>query len=257
MPTDAAGTAPVVLFLFAHQDDEFGVFHVLEECRHQGKRVLCAYLTRGVDGVAARRNAESRQVLASLGVREDDIFFAGDELGIDDACLHAHLDAAGAWIARWIGASGQIERIHVTAWEGGHHDHDALHALTVRVAERLGMLSRVRQFALYNRFRRPGPLFRVLSPLAANGPVEARPIPLARRLAYLGLCLRYPSQATTWIGLFPFVLMHYALHGTQALQGVSLERLRTAPHPGTLYYERRGFYTWDALKRKLDGWTPA
>ncbi|MDB5745693.1 MAG: N-acetylglucosaminylphosphatidylinositol deacetylase [Massilia sp.] len=257
MPIEAAPAGQVSLFLFAHQDDEFGVFHVIEQCRRQGKRAVCAYLTRGADGVAARRNAESRKVLASLGVDERDIVFAGDELGIDDACLHASLDAAGAWIARWIGAFDAVERIHVTAWEGGHHDHDALHALTVRVADRLGLLPRVRQFALYHRHRRPGPLFRVLSPLAANGPVESQPIPFARRLVYLRLCLRYPSQAVTWVGLFPFVFAHYALRGTQDLQAVSLERLRAAPHPGTLYYERRGFYSWDKLRRKLDGWRPA
>lgn len=256
MPIEAAVAVPVSLFLFAHQDDEFGVFHLIEQCRRQGRRAVCAYLTRGANGLGERRNAESRRVLASLGVQERDIFFAGDELGIDDACLHVSLDAAGAWIGRWIGSCGEVERIYVTAWEGGHHDHDALHALTVRVAERLGMLQRVRQFALYNRYRRPGPLFRVLSPLAANGPVEALRIPLARRLAYLGLCLRYPSQAMTWIGLFPFVLAHYALHGTQTLQEASLERLRMAPHPGVLYYERRGFYTWDKLRRKLDDWRP-
>ncbi|HAK90971.1 MAG TPA: PIG-L family deacetylase, partial [Massilia timonae] len=38
---------PVALFLFAHQDDEFGVFERIATLRRQGVRVACAYLTDG------------------------------------------------------------------------------------------------------------------------------------------------------------------------------------------------------------------
>jgi LmbE family N-acetylglucosaminyl deacetylase len=251
---DKVGTAPVSLFLFAHQDDEFGVFHVIDECRRQGRRVACAYLTRGVHGLAARRNSESLRVLRKLGVDSKDVAFAGDLLAIDDAHLYRCVDTAEAWISEWIGSFGDIERIHVTAWEGGHHDHDVLHAMTVHVAKRLGLLPRVRQFALYNHKGCPGPLFRVLSPLEANGPVERQPIKWTRRVAYLCLCLQYPSQAKTWIGLLPFVLLHYLLDGRQALQAVSLERLQHRPHPDTLYYEQRGFFTWEGMTATLLRW---
>ena len=254
MPIEAGAVAPAALFLFAHQDDEFGVFHLIEECRRRGQRVACAYLTRGANGVGPRRNEESRRVLASLGVAADDIRFAGDELGIDDAALPESLEAAGAWIGRWFASFGSVGNIFVTAWEGGHHDHDALHALTVECARRLGLLPVVRQFALYNRYRCPGPLFRVLSPLAANGPVESFRIPLARRLAHLRLCLQYPSQARTWIGLFPFVLLHYLLSGRQAVQAVDPARLAQRPHAGTLYYEHRRFYRWERMCERLRAW---
>jgi LmbE family N-acetylglucosaminyl deacetylase len=253
MPIDERH-AGVVLFLFAHQDDEFGVFHLIDECRRRGQRPVCAYLTRGVNGLAARRNEESRLVLARLGVAAGDIRFAGDELGIDDAMLPESLAAAGDWIGRWLASFAQVERIFVTAWEGGHHDHDALHALTVEVSRRLGLLPAVRQFALYNRYRCPGPLFKVLSPLATNGPVESERIPLRRRLAHLRLCLQYPSQAMTWIGLFPFVLLHYVLSGRQAVQAPSLERLDERPHDGTLYYEHRRFYRWEQMRDNLHAW---
>lgn len=247
--------AAVVLFLFAHQDDEFGAFHLLDDCRRRGQRVVCAYLTRGARGCGARRNEESRRVLAELGVDEDDIRFAGDELGIDDATLPEALDRAGAWIAHWFASFEGIGNIFVTAWEGGHHDHDALHALTVEVARRRKLLPVVRQFALYNRHRCPGPLFRVLSPLAANGPVQLSRIPLGRRLAYLRLCLRYPSQAKTWVGLFPFVLLHYLWSGTQAVQAADPARIGQRPHAGKLYYEHRHFYRWDRMCDRLHEWS--
>jgi hypothetical protein len=254
MPTEPHPPVSVDLFLFAHQDDEFGVFHLIDECRRQGRRVVCAYLTRGAGGVGAQRNAESVRVLASLGVPSADIAFAGDILMIDDARLYASLDAAEDWISAWIGSFDQVGRIYVTAWEGGHHDHDALHALTVCIAQRLGLLPRVWQYALYNRRGCPGPLFKVLSPLAGNGAVTYSTIPLARRLAHLRLCLQYPSQAITWIGLFPFVLLHYLFDGRQALQQASLSRLNERPHEGTLYYEHRRFFDWERMQEALRAW---
>jgi LmbE family N-acetylglucosaminyl deacetylase len=245
---------PAALFLFAHQDDEFGVFHAIEDSLRRGLRVRCAYLTHGAHGSAARRNAESLRVLARLGVDRGDVQFAGDQLGIGDASLPRHLDAAGAWLARWIAASGAVERIYVTAWEGGHHDHDALHLLALRTAAGLGLEARVRQYSLYHGHRRPGPCFRVLAPLAANGPVEQGTIPWRARWRYLGLCLSYPSQRTTWIGLFPFVLLHYLWHGRQELQRATLARLEQRPHPGALYYERRRFYRWEQFEDDMRRW---
>jgi LmbE family N-acetylglucosaminyl deacetylase len=254
MPTEPSTNAPVSLFLFAHQDDEFGVFHVIEECWRRGDRVVCAYFTRGANGTALQRNAESTRVLGRLGITPQNIVFAGDELDIDDTTLYTSLERADAWITRWFSSFGTIANIYVTAWEGGHHDHDALHALTAHAAHRLGLLPRLRQYALYNRYRRPGPLFRVLTPLAANGPVEASRIPFSRRLAYLRLCLQYPSQPITWIGLFPFVLLHYMLRGKQTLQAVNLERIKEKPHAGTLYYEHRNFCSWERMQDHLRAW---
>ncbi|WP_020651814.1 PIG-L deacetylase family protein [Massilia niastensis] len=256
MPTEQAGAA---LFLFAHQDDEFGVFERIAACRRQGLRVACAYLTDGqtAGASAAVRNAESIAVLGKLGVARDDIFFAGAELGIGDGRLPLHLAAAAAWIARWTGRFGNIEALHVTAWEGGHHDHDALHAVAVAVAERHGLLARTWQYSLYQAANLPGPLFRVLAPLPQNGPASATAIPWRRRLRYLRHCLSYPSQRNTWIGLFPFVLLHYLLRGVQTLQPVAPARIDERPHPGSLYYEKRKFFTWQQMSNAIASWRSA
>ena len=258
MPTEAAA-----LFLFAHQDDEFGVFARIAECRRQGLRVACAYLTDGqtAGATAERRNGESLAVLARLGVARADVRFAGQELGVKDARLPLHLAAAeqwiDAWIDAWIAGSGQVDSLHVTAWEGGHHDHDALHALAVEAAVRHGLLARTWQYSLYQAAGLPGPLFRVLAPLPQNGPVSARKIPWGERLNYLRLCLSYPSQRGTWLGLFPFVLLHYLLRGVQTLQPVDLQRLGERPHAGALYYEKREFFTWDTMNEALRSWRAA
>ncbi len=258
MPTETAPTAPTpaALFLFAHQDDEFGVFQRILAYREKGVRVACAYLTDGrtASASAARRNAESLAVLGKLGVEAGDVFFAGGLLGIGDARLPLHLDAASRWIAGWFDSFANIEAIHVTAWEGGHHDHDALHALTVTLAAQRGLLARTWQFSLYQAKGLGGPWFRVLAPLPENGPAQAIRIPWGRRRQHLHACLSYPSQRTTWIGLFPFVLLHYLLRGVEQLQPVDPARLDGRPHAGPLYYEKRRFFTWPEMSAALAAW---
>ena len=251
MPTEAAAARPVALFLFAHQDDEFGVFQKMLDELQQGSQVCCAYLTRGARAgqAASRRERESVAVLGRLGVT--DIVFAGAELGIDDATLPLHLEKALRWIRDRLASYACIRSIYVPAWEGGHHDHDALHAVTVHAAERHDMLQRVRQFPLYSACWRAGPFFKVLQPLPANGPVTSEGISWHNRWRFLACCLRYPSQASSWLGLFPFVLLHYARHATQTTQPVSAARIRQRPHPGALYYERRGFFSWADLQARL------
>jgi LmbE family N-acetylglucosaminyl deacetylase len=244
------------LFLFAHQDDEFGVFQRILDCRRQGLHVACAYLTDGATAgaPAARRNAESVAVLGELGVAERDIAFAGAALGIGDARLPLHLSAAADWIEDWLDGFVAIESLHVTAWEGGHHDHDALHALAVTIAAQRGLLARTWQYALYQAQGLPGPLFRVLAPLPQNGAPLTWTIPWRERLQFLRHCLSYPSQRVTWMGLFPFVLLHYLVRGTQTLQPVAEARLTQRPHAGPLYYEKRRFFTWDQMSRHLAAW---
>lgn len=254
MPTEPLQA--VALFLFAHQDDEFGVLQRIAHYRARGVRVACAYLTDGRTARAgsAQRNAESRAVLQRLGVADADIAFAGEALGIGDAQLPLHLGTADAWIGQWLDAHIAIEALHVTAWEGGHHDHDALHALAVRQAEERGLLARTWQYPLYQAAGLPGPLFRVLAPLPANGPVDTIAIAWRDRLRNLRCCLAYPSQLTTWVGLFPPVAWHYAVRGTEALQPVAPGRILERPHAGPLYYEKRAFFTWERMQAALDAW---
>lgn len=244
---------PVSLFLFAHQDDEFGVFQKLIDEQRRGRRVLCAYLTDGASHgkSASLRNEESVAVLKHLGVQEDNIFFAGAMLSIPDGGLPERLEKAIDWMTCWLSHFSDIQVIYLPAWEGGHHDHDALHAIGVVVAEKFDFTKKVRQFPLYNRYKCVGPFFRVLLPLPLNGGIEAQGIPWINRLLFLRYCLSYPSQKSTWMGLFPFVMLHYLFKGTQVHQPVSLKRIAYRPHEGPLYYEKRGFYTWEKMSDRI------
>lgn len=250
---------PTSLFLFAHQDDEFGVFQQILTERQSGHRVVCAYLTSGVahGQDPERRNEESISVLSRLGVHRDDVFFAGRLLSIDDGQLPELLQIASEWMDGWVDGFPSLISVYVMAWEGGHPDHDALHAMTVQIFHEREMGHLVRQFPLYNSYRCLGSFFRVLFPLRGNGPVERTKIPWANRIQFLGYCLRYPSQLKSWIGLLPFVALHYIFDGSQTFQAVSISRTQERPHDGHLYYERRRFSSWQMLEARLSKWKAA
>jgi hypothetical protein len=74
------------LFLFAHQDDEFGVFQKIVDELADGRNVYCAYLTDGVPigRSPEKRNLESISVLMNLGVPRENILFIGEKFSIPD-----------------------------------------------------------------------------------------------------------------------------------------------------------------------------
>lgn len=245
--------APVALFLFAHQDDEFGVFARIEQELRAGRRVSCVFVT---DGAATanpdRRDAESRAVLQQLGVPTHNILFVGRQLAIGDGQLHRHTEVLADWLSRFLDAHPTFDSYFVPAWEGGHPDHDLLHAVAVELLVARGDLAKVWQYPLYNGRNCPGPLFRLQSPLPENGPVNRQAIGWYDRLRYIRLCLAYPSQWRTWVGLFPFVCLHYLCSGVQQLQHVDRARLTQPPHARPLYYERRAFLDWPTLRAALE-----
>ena len=244
----------VAVFLFAHQDDEAGVFQRILDEQQEGHRVLCVYLTDGAANgqSAARRNQESLAVLGRLGVNQSEVTFAGEALHIQDGQLLNHLTSAQKWLEAFLAEHGSVSAMYLPAWEGGHHDHDALHALGVTVALKLGIEHNTWQYALYNAFDCIGPFFRVFLPLEANGPIHSNKVSWSNRFKFLRYCLSYPSQAVTWLGLFPFMLLHYAFWGTQRIQPISSDRVQQRPHKGPLYYERRKFCTYAQLRQQID-----
>lgn len=241
------------IFLFAHQDDEFGVFQKLREELVAGRRVYCIYFTTGAffGKPSAHRNLESINVLTRIGVPQENVIFAGNLLNIPDASLADNMRVGADWFARWLAQVSDIASIYIPAWEGGHHDHDALNVIATTVAQENGLLAHIRQFPLYNRYRCIGPFFRVLLPLASNGVPELTPVRWKDRVEFLALCGRYPSQTKTWIGLFPFVMIHYFIRGSQSVQPASPHRFCEPPHEQPLYYEKRGFYSWEKMAERI------
>lgn len=242
------------LFLFAHQDDEIGVFHELAEAKRRGERVMCAYLTNGAwAGVTAeRRNAESLKSLTALGVTASEIALLGTTLAIPDGRLIENLERATDGLIQLVEqqrADGNtIDRIIMHAWEGGHHDHDAVHLLGVALACRYGLLNVSRQYPLYRRLDGHTSMA-FAAPLAANGPVEQHAIPAAHRLAYVRLLANYRSQTRVIVKLLPHIARNYTLDGTQKLQPISVARLRADPNTPPMLYEIWKLYSYADFRR--------
>lgn len=228
-----------VLFIFAHQDDEVGAAPWIVDELELGNRVFCVYLTDGGSRTdPAIRDAESVAALQSLGVSEGNIAFLGNGERIGDNKLIDHLPRAWRLLDGWITDNVPlVARIYSLAWEGGHPDHDAAHALALIAAERRG-ISDAWQFSLYNAYRRPRPFFRVLSHVPTEADERRRSDKLAAKMKYAMYCWRFKSQRRTWLGLFPELAIRRLLGISEKVVRFDRQRIAERPHVGELLYER-------------------
>lgn len=230
------------VFLLAHPDDEFACSIPIRHGVRAGDEVHCVYLTDGgYGGQSVRvRKEESLRALALLGVEPGRVHFIGAEHRLPDGALHRHFERAAAVLERLFDALGAVDVVHVPAWEGGHQDHDATQLVGAVVAQRAGV-ARIVQFPLYQGAGLPGPLFRVLAPLPANGPIAGVRANAGERWLAIRLCFSFSSQWRTWVGLLPFFALRMLMDGRFPEQPIDAMRWRESPHSGDVLYERRGF----------------
>ena len=243
----------ISVFLFAHQDDEFGVYAEITRLIKNGTKVIAIYLTSGsLDGQPRPdRDNESLNVLIDMGVMQENIYFLGRDLDIPDGRMYEYLDKMYPQILNLLNPIGKITSLYMLSWEGGHQDHDAAHIIGLAIAKQFKILDHTFQFTLYTGHKLPWILFKLFSPLASNGEVISFKISWHLRLRFIKYALSYRSQVSTWVGLFPFFLFHHIVKGTQILQPVTISRILEQPHPGKLLYERRGVMTFDKFNKKV------
>ena len=226
----------MVIFIFPHQDDEFGVFGQIERELGDGQSVCCLFITDGAASAEPKiRNRESTRVLTRLGVSKDNIKFLGEDLGVPDGYAHKNFKRCADWLITFLEGQVRIKRIYLPAWEGGHPDHDFCHAMVLKLIHRLDATVEALQYPLYHGKGLRGAFFKVLSPISENGAVTKEGMKVINRLRYLWFCLLYPSQWKSWLGLYPFVFVHYLFRGKQQIQLTSMERLNERPHKKHLF----------------------
>lgn len=241
-----------VWFIFAHQDDECGVFQSIVNALYNNYIVNCIYLSSGTatGKPSAKRNNESISVLSKLGVKIENIYFYGSQANIPDCKIIYSLNRIYDFLYNKFNLNKNITEIYIPAYEGGHPDHDALHIIGLIVGKNLGIKNKIFQYSLYNSYRCIGPFFKVISPLKNNGRIIYQKISVKNRIKFILLYLQYPSQLKTWIGLFPFFLYQHGIKGAHIIQNVCIERINDKPHEGKLYYEKRKFMTWELFNKK-------
>ncbi len=227
-----------VVFVFAHQDDEYAAAPWIELEQRSGAEAFCVYLTDGARNVSPEiRNAESIAALSELGVAKERIAFLGEAAGIHDGDLARNSTGASQVLEAWLGSVPNVQRVYTLAWEGGHPDHDAAHLVTLLAAMRRGIANDSWSFSLYNAFGSRGPLFRTLVPIpAAHMRTIRHRAADAWRLALL--CRHYPSQRRTWLGLFPGAFVQRFIRRVERAVRFDPDRVTARPHAGVLLYER-------------------
>jgi LmbE family N-acetylglucosaminyl deacetylase len=238
---DAPSQLGTSLFVFAHQDDELCAAPIIAELKAAGRALRICYMT---DGQArrippARRDSESLAALRALGVAADEVVFVGSRHRLPDGALHEVLPEALAALRDAARAAAPVADIVTLAYEGGHQDHDAAHALAVRLAAELGLLERTRQIPFYRAGTMPGLPVAAWAPLPENGPVTYSPVSAAARIRCLSLMRMYPSQWRVLLLLGPLLAWAYAVRPGVPLQPVSLDRLKARPTAAPLFYEGR------------------
>jgi len=247
-----------VLFVVAHQDDEYFMSTRIAWELRQGHRVLYACLTDGaIRGAGTeQRNAESTRMLTQLGLAAADLFFIGSSRSIPDAGLHRHFGRGLEGLRDTFGST-ELDAIFTIAYDGGHQDHDAAHVITVVFSRERGIVENTFQMPLYNGYGRRWRFFRVGHPLPANGPVEMRSLSGESMWAHVSLRRHYPSQRIPLLGLFPGHWIRLCLQRREVVQRVDPLRILERPHDGPLYYERRGRLTFDEFRASRDAFLGA
>jgi LmbE family N-acetylglucosaminyl deacetylase len=228
-----------VLFVFAHQDDEVGAYSRIAFEVHAGHRVWCVFLTDGAKNVRPHvRDAESLRVLRRLGVEAERVAFLSDSAGrIRDGTLVHALDRARRMVLDWLRARAVTpKRIYTLDWEGGHHDHDATHLVTLSAARELGV-DDVYVYPFYNGWRRRPKLARVSSFIPGSAPVLRRRMSLRDSWRAAWSVAAYPSQRLTWLALGPGFFVRTLATREERLRRADPQRVLLPPHDGVLHYE--------------------
>ncbi|HXY98640.1 MAG TPA: PIG-L family deacetylase [Stellaceae bacterium] len=143
-----------ILLLIPHPDDEVvGCAAAIGRARAAGAAVFGLYLTTGLPPPEALWRGQRRRYGERVALRREEALSAAAALGIEPLLfaarpsrrLKAELGAALGEIAAALRRCA-ADAVWVSAWEGGHQDHDAANFLAARIADRVP----VTEYAEYN-----------------------------------------------------------------------------------------------------------
>jgi len=233
-----------VLFILAHNDDEyFCALRMHEEIR-LGNRVIIAYLTyggrQGED--PDERIKESLRVLSASGVKQSDILSIGRSRQIPDLKLHERTIDAYQELDDLL-KDTSIQRVYLMAWEGGHPDHDASHMVGVAFARNRDLLLQAYEFPAYSRLH-------VMHPLRSSSRLLATRTDRMHALKTLISGFSYTTQRRTFMAMLPGSIAQLLIIGHQNYWLLPSERdYSKPPHAGGLFYEKRFHISFGEFSR--------
>ena len=240
------------VYVLAHFDDEYAALPLILRDKAEGRTPRFLFnMDYRTKALAETRFGETRRFLSRFGLDPASAVHLGRDTGVLDGSLYRDPQRAYAALKAAAAEAGPVERFVTTAWEGGHPDHDLGAAMTARLAADLGGAP-VEQFSLYNSPDLPWLLYHGSSPLPQNGPAHSLALTAAEWRRWALSVADYPSQARTWLGLWPAMFMTFARQGEFRWQTLAPGRVAERPHPGPLFYERMFKVPYAAVRAAVD-----
>lgn len=242
------------VFFFAHPDDEFGAFEKIRRLRIEQEHCLFVFCTKTTT-IFKRRKSETLKVLSCFGVREDECIFLSDFADIQDGKAYQHAEILFQIISEILLGLPNLSIVHVPAYEGGHQDHDLLHAVVCLSVHKNDIDTDISEMYLYNNWKAGIIFFRVFKIIEKDSKnIQKLNISRGNQLRYLRYCTLYCSQWRTWLGLLPFVFLHYVLYQHEfhvLLARNSIGHIWQRPHQKPLLYEKRKRCTFQKIQEAL------
>ena len=242
-----------IFFIFSHQDDEFGLFNIIEKATKKQKNVFVIYLTSGLKtknqnnkNKQLQRDKESLKVLLKLGVRRNNIFFLGKKLNIPVYYLYKNLNIVYQEIKNFLKNHQGKHIIYTHSWEGGNEDHDACFVIVKKIIHQNFKIVKAFEFSQYHNYKTKILPFKVQNFISDKKKIYRTKIKFNDKIKYIHYLFNYISQLYIWLPIFPFVIMRILMNDYGNLKMIKKNLIIKKPHKGTLLYEklRKKKYTY-------------
>ena len=234
-----------ILFIFSHQDDEMGLFNVIEKATQSNHNVFVIYLTTGLKtkkennkSKLQKRDLESLNVLLKLGLKRNNIIFLGKKLNIPVYDLYKNLDITYNNLEKLLKNHNGKTTIYTHAWEGGNEDHDSCYVIVTKFLLQNSQKINSFQFSQYHAFKTNLIPFKVQSLISSKSKVIKYKLKFFSKIKYIGYLFNYKSQIYLWLPLFLIIILRIVSNNYGNLKKIYGNQNIKRPHNGKLLYEK-------------------
>lgn len=234
-----------IFFILCHQDDEFGLFNIIEKATKKQQNVFIIYLTSGLKtknqnnkNKLLQRDKESLKVLLKLGVSRNNIFFLGKKFNIPVYNLYKNLNIVYQEINKFLKKHQGKHIIYTHSWEGGNEDHDACFVIVKKIIYQNSKIAKAFEFAHYHNHKTKIWPFKVQKFIFDKRKIYRTKIKFDDKIKYINYLFNYISQIYLWLPIFPLVIIRILMNDYGNLKMIKKNLIIKKPHNGTLLYEK-------------------
>jgi hypothetical protein len=234
-----------IFFIFCHQDDEFGLFNVIEKATKKQKNVFIIFLTSGLKtknqnnkNKLLQRDKESLKILLKLGVKKNNIFFLGKKFNIPVYYLYKNLNIVYQEINKFLKKQSGKHIIYTHSWEGGNEDHDACFVIVKKIMQKNIKIVKAFEFSHYHNHKTKILPFKVQKFIFDKKKIYKTKMQFNDKIKYIKYLFNYTSQLYLWLPIFPFIIIRILMNDYGNLKVIEKKLIIKKPHKGVLLYEK-------------------